>query len=150
MGYESMSVQELRAESQRRGLGTARSRAELIDRLATHDADTREPSLADGEHILSQAAVKALDAQPPIPAEEVPDDTAAPAPKPASSPAGPHAFHLSFPSEPGGPDEETHLAYRQATIQAAIEAGHHPRGDARLAETADSRWVYEVLVRQVT
>jgi hypothetical protein len=59
-------------------------------------------------------------------------------------------FRQDFEAEPGGPDEETHLAYRQATIQAAVEAGHAPRGDARLAVIADGRWVYEVAVRRVT
>lgn len=134
--YESMNVQELRAECQRRDLGTARSRAELIQRLT--DNDTHQP------------AEQLPEEQPTTPAEESPADTAPPSPEPATSPAGPHAFRETFQAEPGGPDEETHLAYRQATIQAATEAGHTPRGDARLAEIADGCWVYEVSVRRVT
>ena len=63
---------------------------------------------------------------------------------------GIRAFRLDFAAEPDGPDEETHLANRHATVQAAIEAGHLPRGDARLAATVNGRWVYEVSVRQVT
>lgn len=141
MAYESMSVQELRAESQRRGLGTARSRAELVERLTTNDADTQQPDHADFDDVAPQ---------PPTPAEETPADPATPSPEPAASPAGPHVFRKTFEAEPEGPDEETHLAYRQATIQAAIDAGQTPRGDARLAETSDSVWVYEVLLRRVT
>ena len=38
-----MSVSELRAESVRRGLGTARSRADLIQRLTNHDAEQQTP-----------------------------------------------------------------------------------------------------------
>lgn len=121
-----MSVQELRAESQRRGLGTARARADLIQRLTDDDAASDTP------------------------AEDGPADEAVPLPELASSPAGPRAFRQDFAAEAGGPDEETHLAYREATVQAAIEAGHLPRGDARLTATVDGRWVYEVSVRQVT
>lgn len=121
-----MSVQELRAESVRRGLGTARARADLIHRLTDHDAT------------------------PEAPTGNAPADEAVPPAEPASAPASPRTFRQDFEAEPDGPDEETHLAYRQATIQAAIEAGHTPRGDARLAATVDGRWVYEVSVRQVT
>lgn len=131
-----MSAQELRAESQRRGLGTARSRAELIERLTTHDANN------------DAGAAEDFDDQPQTPAEEVPATQAAPAPKPEATPAGPHVFRLSFPAEPDGPDEETHLACRQATRQAAIDAGHAPRGDARRIGTVDGHEVYEISVRR--
>lgn len=133
-----MSAPQLRAESQRRGLGTARSRAELIERLTSDDTAN------------DAGAAEDFDDLPPTPAEETPATQAAPPPEPAVSPAGPHAYRMTFPAEPGGPDEETHLAYRQATVQAAIDAGHTPRGDARLAATTDGRWVYEVSVRRVT
>lgn len=127
MNYEDMSVQELRAESQRRGLGTARARADLIQRLT--DDDTNAAATAE------------------VPADALADATAPPAQ--LSTATAPRAFRRDFEAEPGGPDEETHLAYRQATVQAAIEAGLIPRGDARLAATVDGRWVYEVSVRQV-
>ena len=130
-----MGVQELRAETQRRGLGTARSKADLIQRLTDHDAEqdsTVEEDFAD-------AAPSDAPAEP-TPAAK--DETPTPAPI--------RAFRKTFQAEPGGPDEETHLAYRDATRQAAIEAGLVPRGDARLAETSDDTWVYEILVRQVT
>jgi hypothetical protein len=62
--------------------------------------------------------------------------------------AGPvRAFQKTFDAEPGGPDEETHLAYRQATLAAAADEGLRTRGDARLAATRDGAWVYEVSVR---
>lgn len=132
-----MSAPELRAESQRRGLGTARSRAELIERLTTHD-DVNEQPGPDGD----------ADAPPQTPAEETPAIQAAPAPEPTTSPAGPLVFSLSFPATPGGPDEEDHLAYRQTTRQAAIDAGHSPRGDARRTGTVDGHEVYEITVRR--
>jgi len=127
-----MSVQELRAESMRRGLGTARARADLIQRLTDHDA-TEQQTATPPEAPVGDSQASAIAAPP----------------GPASTSTGPRTFRREFEAEPDGPDEETHLAYRQATVQAAIEAGHTPRGDARLASTVDGRWVYEVSVRQV-
>lgn len=124
MDYERLSVGGLRDACQARGLGTARSRAELIQRLTDHDKQAGD------------------NAQPETPA--VPDAPTSP----VAVYAG--AFQQAFDAEPGGPDEETHLAYRQATIQAATEVGFQTRGDARLAATRDGMWVYEVSVRQVT
>ncbi|MFF8482334.1 SAP domain-containing protein [Streptomyces antibioticus] len=117
MDYEQMSVQELREACQARGLGTARSRADLIQRLAGHDArrgpeDTVQAPIGSPEFVI------------------------------------PASFTTTFPAEPDGPDEETHLAHRQATIQAAAAAGLVPRGDARRAATRDGVWVYEVSVRR--
>lgn len=135
-----MSVQELRAESQRRGLGTARSRTELVDRLTTNDAATEESSLADFDDVAPQPAVNAPAAQPPVTAKK-----ATPTPEPADSPA---SYRMTFSATPGGPDEEDHLAYRQATRQAAIDAGYTPRGDARRTGTVDGHEVYEISVRR--
>lgn len=132
MDYEQMSVSELREACQARGLGTARSKAELIQRLTDHDSED-----AGGQDDVVEVVV-------PVTPDTVPalffgaDERG----------AVPGVFRMEFPADPDGPDEETHLAYRQATIQAAVEAGHAPRGDARLAETSDGMWVYEVLVRQ--
>lgn len=127
MDYEQLSVQELREACQARGLGTARSKAELIQRLTDHD------SKQDVEAVTKLV----------IPAADMQDQRITPEPVAPAT-----VFRKAFPAEPGGPDEETHLAYRQATIQAAVDAGHAARGDARLAETSDGMWVYEVLVRQ--
>lgn len=146
-----MGVQELRAESQRRGLGTARSKADLIQRLTDHDAkqdSTVEDDFADdttpsGGQVASGESAENDLAQTPISTPEA-------APSAGSTPPPIRAFRKTFQAEAGGPDEETHLAYRDATRQAAVEAGLIPRGDARLAEASDDVWVYEILVRQVT
>lgn len=133
-----MGVQELRAESQRRGLGTARAKADLIQRLTDHDAEqggSVEDDFADDAELSGGPAESAEPAE---------SDAIEPAPAPIRS------FRKTFQAEPDGPDEETHLAYRESTLQAAIEAGLTPRGDARLAEAKNGVWVYEILVRQVT
>lgn len=129
-----MSVQELRDETQGRGLGTARSKADLIQRLTDHDA----------------AQPPATPAAPEAPADNAEADEAVLPAEPADAPAGPRSFRQEFPAEPGGPDEETHLAQREATLQAAQDAGHVTRGDARLVSTTGGRWVYEILIRRVT
>ena len=136
-----MGVQELRAESQRRGLGTARSKADLIQRLTEHDAQQNTTAEDD---FTEDAAPSGAPAKP-TPAAE-PEATA----RADSAPAPIRAFRKTFQAEPGGPDEETHLACRDATRQAALEAGLTPRGDARLAAASDDVWVYEILVRQVS
>lgn len=134
MDYEQLSVGELRDACQARGLGTARSRAELIQRLTDHDASA-----------AGQGDVVVVDV--PVTPETAPILFAEPE-TPSAAPQ--RAFQQTFDAEPDGPDEETHLAYRQATIQAATEAGFQTRGDARLASTRDGMWVYEVSIRQVT
>lgn len=135
MDYEQMSVQELRAECQARGLGTARSKAELVQRLTDDDGNDDQPS---GGVVETEDA--AADDTLPAPISG-PDYVL-----PARSLAG--VFRMEFPAEPGGPDEETHLAYRQAAVQAASDAGLTSRDGGRLAETSDDTWVYEVLVKR--
>lgn len=67
-------------------------------------------------------------------------------------PAGeqPALIQCTFPAGSEGPDDEEHLAYRQTTIQTAIEQGLAPHGDAYRVGTVDGHEVYEVNVRAVT
>lgn len=131
MDYEQMSTRELQEECRRRGLPSARAKADLVERLTDHDS-----ALADEPAAL----------QAPAPGEP-----------PASTPPGdrshlptaPAVQQMRFPAGPEGPDEEEHLAYRQAVIQAALAAGHTPRGDAYRVGTIDGHEVYEVRLRQV-
>lgn len=118
-----MGVRELQAEAKRRDLGTSRSKAELIQRLTA--ADEIGGSL--------------------IPAEDAPAADHFPQADAALPSAGP--FRQAFPAGPEGPGEDEHLAYRQATIQAAIDAGCTVRGDAYRTGTVDGFEVYEVRVR---
>lgn len=141
-----MGVQELRVETQRRGLGTARSKADLIQRLTDHDAaqdSSVEDDFSDQPADTDAPAADAATATSEAPEATPPADAASP-------PVPIRAFRQTFQAEPGGPDEETHLAHRDATRQAALEAGHTPRGDARLVDTRGGTWVYEILVRQET
>jgi hypothetical protein len=135
VNYEQMSTRDLQEECRRRGLPSGRVKAELVQRLT--DADAAETVSADDDFD---------DNAHPADSPDAVDETADPEPvQPASAPpAAPGVFRLDFQAEAGGPDEESHLAYRQATIQAAIEAGHVPRGDAYRTGTVDGREVYEV------
>lgn len=126
-----MTASDLQEECARRGLPSSRAaKAVMVQRLREHDE--QEGGTPPG-----------ATAQPAAPHE--PDAAAPPAPKPDARPG---VFSKTFHAEPGGPDEETHLAYRQATIHAAAEEGWQTRGDARLTATVDGRWVYEVTVRR--
>ena len=134
MDYEAMTGSELQEECARRGLPSSRAaKAVMVQRLTDHDAEQKPDDLVEAPISPAESAIPAAMVQ----AAQI-------------SPAPVSAFRKAFQSEPDGPDEETHLAYRQATLQAAADAGHTPRGDARLAATVDGRWVYEVSVRQVT
>lgn len=130
-----MSTRDLQEECRRRGLPSGRVKAELVARLVE----------ADGAEVVSAEDDFADDV---LPADSVDDADEAAVPEPvqpvSAQPAAPGVFRLDFQAEAGGPDEESHLAYRQATIQAAIEAGHVPRGDAYRTGTVDGREVYEV------
>jgi hypothetical protein len=136
--YEQMSTRELQEECRRRSLPSGRVKAELVQRLT--DADAGETVSADDDF---------ADDAPPADSTDAADETADPEPvQPASAPPAapvpPGVFRLDFEAEAGGPDEESHLAYRQATLQAAVEAGLVPRGDAYRTGTVDGRELYEV------
>lgn len=129
MDYEAMTAGELQEECARRGLPSSRAaKAVMVQRLLDHD--TEQQTAPDQTGTAAPASTTSEPA------------AVAPAVAPVT------AFRKMFNAELDGPDEETHLAYRQATIQAAAEAGLIPRGDARLADTRDGVWVYEVSVRQ--
>lgn len=119
MDYSEWTVRQLQDECRARGLPTARAKADMAARLTQHDAQAGgdEPAAA------------------PEPAEDAPQAAVV------------RAFRMDFPAEPDGPDEETHLAYRQTTVQAAIDAGHIVRDGGRRVGRVGGREVYEVIVR---
>lgn len=135
-----MSGSELQEECARRGLPSSRAaKAVMVQRLLDHDAENDSPSAQPyGEGgVLTPALTEAV------------NDSGAPEPVVGPPTAAPiRVFTKTFPAEPDGPDEETHLAYRQATLAAATDAGYQTRGDARLAAIRDGDWVYEASVRQ--
>ena len=146
MDYEAMSGGELQKECARRGLPSSRAaKAIMVKRLTDHDAEQATdggtvpgPEAEAGDTVLAPLTVT----ESVIPAEamretQIGHTTAGPA----------RVFQQTFEAEAGGPDEETHLAYRQATLAAAADAGLRTRGDARLAAVRDGTWVYEVSVR---
>lgn len=138
MAYEQWGVRELQEECRRRGLPTARAKADMAQRLTGDDAATFEGSSEP------PAQDPFPDAAPDEPAREGPSEGTQ-APMSALPPA---VFQCRFPAQPGGPDEETHLAHRLHTRQAAAAAGLTPRGDAHRLGTVDGHDLYEVHVRR--
>lgn len=157
MDYESMTTPQLQAECKHRGLPSARAKADLVQRLTEHDAAAADESselvAEDGAEFDPEPSAEAEAGEAPQadvddfePVAEG-DSTPVRAPEPAPAPAAPTLFRQTFPAGPEGPDEEEHLAYRQTTRQAAVEAGLVPRGDAYRTGTVDGHEVYEVRVR---
>jgi hypothetical protein len=145
MDYESMTARQLQEECRRRGLPTARAKADMVQRLTDADAtaaDGSEDDFADGSVPEAPTTAPVNDTAEPEPV--TPPPTAKP---PAATPPG--VVQLTFPAGPEGPDGTEHLANRQAVLQAARDAGWEPRGDAYRTGTVDGRHVYEVRVRQV-
>ncbi|MEV0220890.1 SAP domain-containing protein [Streptomyces sp. NPDC050704] len=158
MDYEQMTTPQLQAECKRRGLPSGRVKAELVERLTAADtedeavpvaespdvadsSDTPTVILSDGEQVPQPDVT--VDAQP---------DLLPPAPEPFEThepePAAPASFRRTWLLGPGGLDEATHTQLRQQTREAAVAAGHTPRGDAyRVGTTADGE-VYEINVRR--
>lgn len=149
MGYESMGLRELQAACKSRGLPSGRSKAELVQRLTEHDIDPpEEPELR--VETEPETVAREVVQQPPV---TTPAPTAAP-PMPvvvAEPPEGlmaPTVYQQTFPATPDGPSEDQHAAHRRDTRQAALDAGHAPRGDARRVSTVDGQWVYEISIRR--
>jgi len=139
--YQAMSGSELQAECARRGLPSSRAaKAVMVQRLLDHDAQSTTADSAD-----TPPAGGVIEGAQPADTDTVPAPLSGP-----ESVLPTRVFQQTFPAELGGPDEETHLAYRQATLVAAADAGHQTRGDARLTAVRDGEWVYEVSVRAVT
>lgn len=152
MDYEQMTTPQLQAECKRRGLPSGRVKAELVARLTEAgavDEDSAdddfgsavEVELADGEHVI----------RPDVPVTAQPD-LLPPAPEPFEphepEPAAPSTFRATWTLGPGGLDDATHTTLRQQTHDAAVAAGHTPRGGAyRVGTTADGE-VYEISVRR--
>lgn len=140
MDYESMSARQLQEECRRRGLPTARAKADMVQRLT--EAGAAQPY--DDGGVLPTGVVTVVN-------ETGTSEPVIPAPDPESpAPAPPMTVRCTFPAGPEGPGEEEHFAYRQTTIQTAIEQGLTPRGDAYRTGTIDGYEVYEVRVRKVT
>lgn len=145
MDYESMTARQLQEECRRRGLPTARAKADMVQRLTEADAASSdfEDDFADSPALETGAAPAVNDTADHAPAASPPTQKA-----PAATPPG--VVQLTFPAGPEGPDDTEHLANRQAVLKAARDAGWEPRGDAYRTGTVNGRHVYEVRVRQVT
>lgn len=153
MDYESMTTPQLQAECRRRGLPTSRTKDVLVQRLRESDGTQDRPT---GEGVEPAAELElSVEPEPErVVTEKVPREApVAPAPEPRATgrrgwqPAPPSVFRKAYPVCPGGPDEQQHATYREATLRAAVEAGHEPRGGAyRIGTTPDGE-VYEINIR---
>lgn len=147
MDYEQLSTRELQDECRRRGLPSGRVKAELIARLT--EADTADAGSAGDD--FDDTPVEGASSEPVVEVTAQPD-LLPPEPAPFKTtdpePATPFVFRQTFKVGPGGLDDGTHAEFRQKTIDAAVEAGHKPRGGAYRVGTTTNGDVYEVIVRR--
>lgn len=153
MDYSEMTTPQLQAECKRRGLPSGRVKAELVERLTAADTEEAGPDGDFGDIEMTVEAEPETIVHEVVPQTPVPE--AAPEPsRPVSMPRRapglpPTVFQHTFPATTEGPTDAEHAEFRAATIQAAVDAGRSPRGDARRVGTVNGREVYEVSVRAV-
>ncbi|MGY0062840.1 SAP domain-containing protein [Streptomyces sp. LZ34] len=154
MTYESIPIRDLQAECKRRGLPSGRAKAELVQRLTDDDANqasTPEPDLQVEQE--PETVVTEVNEQPLADTGRKPEPQPTPMPvvaEPREGVVAPTVFRQAFPASPEGPSEDQHDTHRRDTRQAAVDAGHTPRGDARRIATVDGHDVYEISIRAAT
>lgn len=145
MTYEDMSMTQLKALTKARGLGTGRSKQDLIDKLVAADAevvddtDLTEDQIDDmmekGEPVdISPEPESAPEAEEPAPQDEDPSPT---------------VFRLSY-SHVGPLLDSEHEAFRKRTYDLARLEGFEPFGGefaARLIKSENGQLTYELEVR---
>lgn len=141
MKYEDMSLSQLKSLCRDRGLGTGRSKQELIGKLEAYD--NRNPEVDDTD--LTEAQVDDLiEKSEPVELTSAPkaDDT------PEDEDPSPTLFRISF-SHVGPLLDTEHEAFRRQTYELALSEGLRPIGGPttpRLIGSEPEKLTYEVEV----
>jgi hypothetical protein len=140
--YEDMSMSQLKSLCRDKGLGTGRSKQELIDKLTAYDSrDTDDTDLTEDQ---IDDLMKKGD---PVEIKSTPEVN--PQPLPETPEPGPTVFRVSFPHS-GPLLDSDHDDYRLRTRHLAQEAGYEtPRGlyAARLDKVEGGFLYYEIGVK---
>lgn len=130
--YEEMSMVQLKSLCQDRGLGTGRSKQELIDKLEAYD--NRDQNNISHEADVPEPQVK----EKSEPVELTPQD----------EDPSPTIFRISF-SHSGPLLDSDHIRFRMETYALAKAEGLEPFGNmytARLAKSENGKLTYEIEV----
>jgi len=139
MTYEDMTLVQLKALAKDRGLGTGRSKQELIKKLTNDDQ-----SIAEVANMTEEEIDELFENGEPVDIEPAPQAQDNHLGKnPSSQP-----YRVSYPHV-GFLLDSDHEKYRRLTWEAAVEAGVNPSGgptSPRLISSANDQLTYEVEV----
>lgn len=141
MTYEDMSMSQLKSLCRDKGLGTGRSKQELIDKLTAYDSRD-----IDDTDLTENQIDDLMEKGDPVEIKSAPEIN--PQPLPETEDSGPTVFRVSFPHS-GPLLDSDHDDYRLRTRHLAHESGFEtPRGlyAARLAEVDNGFLYYEIEV----
>lgn len=140
--YEDMSMSQLKSLCRDKGLGTGRSRQDLIDKLVAHDDRVNHP-VDDTDLTEVQIDDMMKEAEP---VELTPETKAEPVPE--DEDPSPSLFRLSF-SHSGPLLDSEHEAFRKRIYGIALAEGLKPFGGEmapRLIKAENGQLTYEVEV----
>lgn len=145
MKYEDMSMSQLKSLCRDKGLGTGRSKQDLIDKLVAHDNRVVNDPVDDTD-LTEEQIDKMMEEGSPVeiePAPEVKSD-----PEPEDEDPSPTVFRLSF-SHSGPLLDSEHEAFRKRIYGIALAEGLKPFGGEmapRLIKAENGQLTYEVEV----
>jgi hypothetical protein len=145
MKYEDMSMSQLKSLCRDKGLGTGRSKQELIDKLVAHDNRVNEP--VDDTDLTEEQIDDLMEKGEPVDLEPAQEVKTAPVPTVDEDPS-PTVFRISF-SHSGALLDTEHEAYRKRTYGLAQAEGLKPFGGEmapRLVKVENGQLTYEVEV----
>lgn len=145
MKYEDMSMSQLKSLCRDKGLGTGRSKQDLIDKLVAHDNRVNNP--VDDTDLTEEQIDKMMDEGSPVEVEPAPEVKKAPVPTVDEDPS-PTVFRISF-SHSGALLDTEHEAFRKRTYGLALAEGLRPFGGEmapRLIKAENGQLTYEVEV----
>jgi hypothetical protein len=143
--YEDMTMAQLKALCKDRGLGTGRSKQDLIEKLEAFDA--QEP---DDTDLTEDQIDKMLEEGSPVELEPAPEVTPEPEPEPVPKDEDPRPtiFRITVPHS-GPLLDSQHEAYRKRTYGLAQAEGLIPFGGEmapRLVKAEPGQLTYEIEV----
>jgi hypothetical protein len=141
--YEDMGMSQLKSLTRDRGLGTGRSKQELIEKLVEYDnrlnkVDDTDLTETQVDELLREGEPVELEPAPEVKSEPVPQD----------EDPSPTIFRISF-SHSGPLLDSDHESFRRKTWELAKAEGLRPFGGefaARLRKAENNQLTYEIEV----
>lgn len=148
MKYEDMSMTQLKSLCRDKGLGTGRSKQELIDKLIAYDDRAANP--VDDTDLTEDQIDEMMEKGEPVDLEPAAEPTpeVTPEPDPEDEDPSPTVFRITL-THSGPLLDSQHEAYRKRTYGLAQAEGLRPFGGEmapRLVKAENGQLTYEVEV----